>query len=108
MNVANSIALASTEQLLEELMRRHALVACRGSVLMDGRQVTKSRSEGITERQLTAHLEVRALEVMSRGMATAAPKDRVHRFTQLPAMGDYAPGSLSATVEMLAIQTGLK
>lgn len=108
MSIANSIALATTEQLLQELIRRHALVACSGSLLLDGRHAAKSRAEGLTDTQIAAHLEVRSLELMSRGMATAAPKDRVHQFTLEPAHGDYSPGSLSATVQMLAVASDLK
>ena len=103
-----SIAQASTEQLLQELIRRKALVRCQSSILMDGRDCQKSRDAGITDRQIAAHLEVRALEFISRGMATADPADRVHHFSIEPAHGDYSPGSVVATVEMLAVNAVLK
>jgi hypothetical protein len=99
------LALATTEQLLDELVRRNALIACSATILMDGRQVTASLESGMTLAQINAHLEVRALEVMSRAMATSALKDRVHSCRIEPAHGDYAPGSKQAIVEMLAVAT---
>ncbi len=105
MTIKNSIALATTEQLLDELLRRNALVACSASVLIDGRQIAKSAAEGLTNKQIETHIEVRALEVMSRAMATAAPKDRVHCYRVEPAAGDFYPGSRQASVEMLAVAT---
>lgn len=105
MTIKNSIALATTEQLLDELLRRNALVACSASVLIDGRQIVKSAAEGLTAKQIEAHIEVRALEVMSRAMATADAKDRVHKFAFEPAAGDYSPGSMHGRVELLAVGT---
>jgi hypothetical protein len=100
---ASTLARASTEQLLDELVRRNALVACSATILMEGRQLAKAKEDGMTSKQIEAHLEVRALEVMSRAMATSAPGDRVHTFTVAPAHGDYAPGSRQAEVRMLAV-----
>lgn len=97
------LALAANEQLLEELVKRNVLVSCSATVLMDGRQVTAAHDSGLSDKQIAAHLEVRALEVMSRAMATAKKRDRVHTFELAPAHGDYSPGSLVAKVEMLAV-----
>jgi hypothetical protein len=105
MTIKESIARADTEQLLDELLRRNALVKCSATLLVDGRTLAKSKAEGLTSREIEGHLEVRALEVMSRSMATAGRGDRVYEFTLAPARGDYAPGTLTATVEMLAVNT---
>lgn len=97
------LALASTEQLLDELVRRNALTICSATVLIDGRAIEKSAAEGLGRGHIRAHAEVRALEVMSRAMATANPRDCVHRFSFDPAHGDYAPGTMVAEVKMLAV-----
>lgn len=108
-SIKNALILASTEMLLTELMGRGALTACSGNLFMDGREVSKAKRVE-TDQSFEHFVELRALEIMSRGMATAKPADKVHQFSIVPAAGDFAPGSISASVQMLAVstQTGKK
>lgn len=95
------LAMASNEELLAELLRRELLAPCSASMFVDGRAIRELEHR---DDNVQNYLELRALEVLSRGLATARLTDRVHVFTREPAQGDFAPGSEYVKVEMLAVR----
>ena len=119
-----ALAMASSDELLEELQRRGLVKPCQARTLIDGRAVAqlkkackeealaalaenpKASIEEIAadaQMRFSCYTELRLLEVLSRGLATAAPGDKVHQFVMEAARGDYAPGSLMCTINMLAL-----
>lgn len=117
------LAKADTKQLLDELVLRQVLVPCSGSMFIDGRAGAKlmqniadaagdkgelpeneEEAFNLVEQRFLNYIEVRLLEVMSRGLASAAVEDRPHHFSTEQAHGDYPPDTLFARVELLAVR----
>lgn len=103
MQIKIALATATTAELLEELQSRHVFRRLHAEVIVDGRTLRKAQEDHDNPEALTHYLEVRTLEFLSRGMATAAPGDRVHSFQIEQLAGDYAPGSIKASVSGLAV-----
>jgi hypothetical protein len=103
-NLRIAMASASTAELLDELLKRGVLKHCTGSMFVDGRVASKI-GDPVAFR---LYVEARLLEVMARGLAAAAPTDKVHSYSEEPAGGDYAPGTIFAKVDMFAVAVEAK
>lgn len=108
-----------TEDLLQELLRRNALKACSATFTIDGRAARQVRrtidataeNEEMTldeiEQRFLLFLELKALEVMAAGLATASAENRVHVVSVTAAENSLPPGSLRVEVQMLAVAVNL-
>lgn len=110
-----------TDVLLDELLRRKMVVPCEAQITFDGRAVRESRAKILeavvgedegrgheevmaeVDRRFSLFVELRLLEVLSKGLAVAKPDDRCHTFTMEPAAGDLPPGSLNCTVSAFMV-----
>jgi hypothetical protein len=109
-----ALVMATDQALLDELQNRGLLTPCTARAFVDGRVLRSHRAE--TDERIRQngdeidaddvvhrHVELQVLEALNQAMVTADTEDRVHTFTLTPAGGDYAPGTLLAEVEMLAV-----
>jgi hypothetical protein len=95
------VASAETEDLVEELLKRNVLIKGRAEMFVDG---AVRRQSNMTDAQFNAYVELQLLDLLKKGMATAQPSDRAYSLTVTPASGDYAPGSMVHTVELVAVR----
>lgn len=129
-----TLAKATNDELITELSRRGALAPLDASVVVDGRFVRetveetakgllKAKPQNVllhpddteeaykeAQRGLSNFIEYKLLGTLAGSLAqvpSGAP-ERVHTFDMEPAHGDMAPGSMLATIRLLAVVINVK